>query len=610
VVALISTHVVRRLRDPAIILLTHDGPAQWLRVDADGSLVARKPGEYRAIFRTRVNGGASGTSAELTVRALRRVVVLLNGQQVFDSGPDLTEWKEPRRVPLELPADESELALFTTNDMGPPMALARSDALSVASDAKWEASADDGKTWAPAATADAPMRFPGPSIAPRPADALVTCLPWLLPAALFGAFWGWRDPTWITPSRVRWALLAAWALLAINNLPKLPVRMGFDMVAHLQYMDFIARQHRLPLATDGWQMFQSPLYYVISAPIFAALNGQVSNAMLMGMLRLIPMACGAAQVEWCRLSAGYAFPGRRQLQCLAILFGGLLPMTLYISQSTGNEPLSGCLGALAIVLTLRYARRTLARTDRSAATAGGVVGLALLAKVSALLIVPVQLWVIAIRRRGGRRAALAAIACAIICGWYYARNLIAFGKPFVAGWDPGRLPWWQDPGYRSIGSMTRFGRTFVDPVYAGLNGFWDALYSTFWADGFLSGIAKESAKPPWNYTLMSAGIVLFLLPSLAMIVGFVRAWRDPILRIAAVLAAVHLLALADLYFQVPVYSTVKATYLLALVPAVAILFAAGIEPMMRWRTARTVVFAYTMVCTITSYATYFVVVAR
>jgi hypothetical protein len=55
-------------------------------------------------------------------------------------------------------------------------------------------------------------------------------------------------------------VLMARAALFINNVPQLPRSVGFDAVAHEQYIQFIQQRHALPLADDGWEMYQPPLY--------------------------------------------------------------------------------------------------------------------------------------------------------------------------------------------------------------------------------------------------------------------------------------------------------------------------------------------------------------
>ena len=42
------------------------------------------------------------------------------------------------------------------------------------------------------------------------------------------------------------------------------------------------------------------------------------------------------------------------------------------------------------------------------------------------------------------------------------------------------------------------------PVYSSLMGFWDGLYSSFWLDGFLSGVSGPGRSPAWNDEFMLA----------------------------------------------------------------------------------------------------------
>jgi hypothetical protein len=487
------------------------------------------------------------------------------------------------------------------------MVLAHSAGLNIASGEGWEARVDGG-TWSPAALAAARLEYAEAPKSMRPDLALLRSLWLLLPAAALGALWGWRQPLWVTPAHLAGALVLLWIALGVSNLPRLPHYLGFDFSFHVEYIAYIAAHHRLPLANEGWQMFQSPLYYALSAPLYAFLEPLVSPVALFRILRIIPMLCGVAQVDLCRRAALYALPRRKDLQCIAVLVGGLMPMNLYMSQSLGNEPLSGCLTALAIVLGLRFLRQPGARGGKSMAASGAAVGLALLAKVSAIVILPAFL--VAAARTGRKawyRAAILLAACMLVCGWYYLRNLLAFGRPFIAGWDPRGMPWWQDPGYRTVGFFFTFGQSILHPVYAGLNGFWDSVYSTVWTDGFLSGIAMSDFRPPWNYSLMTALSLLSLFPTAAVIVGMLRAPRDKCLCFAAACVVLFLLALADLYLTLPVYSTAKGTYLLGLTPCIAVLCAAGSESIVRLNWLRATAYACLTAWAAVAFGTFLVV---
>jgi len=359
-------------------------------------------------------------------------------------------------------------------------------------------------------------------------------------------------------------------------------------------------------------MFQSPLYYVVSAPLYALMEGRVQAGTLLRVLRIVPMLCGLAQVELVRRAARIALPRQPDAQSIALLVGGLMPMNLYISQTLSNEPMSGCLTALAIVMAMRFVRRTQERSDGSMAATGAALGLALLAKVSAVVIAPVLALFAWLARRHGawvRGVAVLFGTCALVCGAYYVRNIVHVGRPFVAGWDPQRVAWWQDPGYRTPASLYTFGRSVLYPTYAGLDGLWDSLYSSVWCDGFLSGIAMGDYRPPWNYTLVSALALLSVIPTSAILVGLIRATRDKCLAFAALCVGVFVLAVIDLYLTLPVYSTAKGTYLLGLTPCLAVLAGAGFTQIGGRAWFRSVLFTILACWAAMAYGTFFVIPA-
>ena len=82
-----------------------------------------------------------------------------------------------------------------------------------------------------------------------------------------------------------------------------------------------------------------------------------------------------------------------------------------------------------------------------------------------------------------------------VAGWYYLRNWIEMGRFFVGGWDAMRdIVWWQDPGYRTFRQCYIFGESIFYPVFSSIYGFWDAIYSSFWADGYLSAYDRSSLE--------------------------------------------------------------------------------------------------------------------
>jgi hypothetical protein len=204
-------------------------------------------------------------------------------------------------------------------------------------------------------------------------------------AAAFGAL-AWRRHRALrcSASQLRWLVLGVWALVAVNDFFALPAWMGMDYDGHLAYVRFILERRALPLATDGWEMFQAPLYYAICAGI-AGLFGEW-NGLVVRSFRLVSVACALGQVEIAYRFARRALPEREDLQKVAIAVSGLMPMGFAVSQGVGNEPLHALLAALTLLVALGLVERDGPIAWREAALLGVLWGLALLAKTSAVLL--------------------------------------------------------------------------------------------------------------------------------------------------------------------------------------------------------------------------------
>ena len=611
--------------DERVVFLSPARGAIWIRAGT-ASALAETSGGTRAVFRTRFEARAAA-SAVLTLGALRTAEARVDGRPAGSPiGPERRAWKEPVAVELgPLTAGPHALEIEVSDPSGPAALEAFSADPPIASGESWEVRVGSGP-WTPARGIDRAWDVPWTGAFPRADAALLSVLPALAPVFLlvFAAAWGWgrigRRLASLVPSpgALRWILLALWAVLGLNNIRRVPIFVGFDVMAHLRYLQTIALQHRLPGANEGWQTFQAPLYYVLSAPLWNALSSLLGFRLARFWIRLLPLLCGALQVEAAYRCARSVFPERRDLQRLTLIAAGLMPMNLYLSQAAGNEPLAGCLCAAAIAQTLAF--RPGPRRLRDLAALGATLGLAFLAKASALvLLAPVLFFLgrrLAGRGRVGAEAAkgLAAVvaAAAAVCGWYYAGNLIRFGTPIANMFAVGSS-WWQEPGCRTLAQLTRFGAALAHPVYAGVNGFWDSLYSTLWTDGYLSGIADPNALPPWNYPYMLASGLLALVPTLGIAAGLLRlragarGEKDEGLRFAAACVLLYLAAILFVYLRLPVYSAGKASYMLGATPCLALLAASGLDSLSPRRAVRAALYAALACWAVSVYAAYFVV---
>jgi hypothetical protein len=563
----------RALWDPSVAFLPGGGP-DWIVAPKPLGLKARFTVPTFVHFRTRFVAGAA-SEGELRLRARRESQVVLDGKVVLPPGEAEGGWKNWRRVVLRPGPGEHELLVIVRAEPGPAALSAEAAAWGLRTDETWQAAAED-RGWPQARLAAAPRRAESFDERPRAFFAFLLTLPWLVPFLLLGG--------WLARRGLRggwWWAAAGWSGLAALGWWRLPPGVGFDALQHAQLARLMAAGG-LPGPGEAWQSFQAPLYHLLCAP-FAALP--LSDDALIRAMRLPNLACGFLLAVLCARFVALARPGSRDAAAAAGLFGLALAPNLYMSQAPGNEPLAAALAAAFLVMCLRLSARE--SSEPEAFLAGGLLGAALLAKATAVLAIPAGLALLGLRRPARWWAVFGAGAF-LAGGWWYARSWALHGAPFIGGWDAARgLAWTQDPGYRTIGDFTRFGAALSQPVYAGVSGFWDALYTTSWLDGWQSGIVNPDVEPFWFPAWQAAAAIWGLVPTFFILVGARRALRHGGAPALCALGALGtgLAALLWLFLSVPVYSTVKASYLLGLTPAAALLLADGLPERGAPRTA-------------------------
>jgi hypothetical protein len=611
------------------LFLCSEGGARWIKMTERVNLKTwtdRSAVAYSGQFLLE----KAVSDSVLTVRALGKTQVYLDGQSIAPFS-ERDDRKNPRSIALrDLSPGRHELIIAVSNEKGPALVLAYSDALGIFTGPGWKASMD-GQHWLPVTLADdkkpadASLRFPSAFEAFR--EVVPVYLPLFAVCFFLVLFfqsapekYPWISRTAWNPSSVRLTLLAAWAVLAVNNIMKIPLYVGYDVVHHYAYISYITEKGTLPLATEGWQMFQSPLFYLLSAGLWKFLSLFLPANAAQFLLRIIPLCCGALQVQLAYQAVRYVFPSRTDLQTLGTIVGGFLPMNFYISQVVGNEPLAGFLSAAAIVIALGILTKTGPLPKGRLAFLGIMLGLACLTKFTAVLLIPafvLLLIYVMSEKEQPPKSIVAGIAIflgavVLVSGWYYLRNWIALGKPFVGGWDIARgQVWWQDPGYRTVGDFISFGRSLSHPIFSAIYGFWDAIYSTFWLDGLNSSIVSYEIKPPWNYDFMLSGALFSLLPAGGIIFGIIRGVGKPKAAhpgqvFSAYCIAVYFTALLYLYVALPIYSTAKATYTVGLIPCYAIMCVSGLDVFTRNKYLRAAVYALLICWAVSAYASYFV----
>jgi hypothetical protein len=635
---------VRALQDEGTAWLPGTGPARWIVFPVPADMRAQPLAERVTVFRRTVDlpGGPPAT-ATISVRAFRRAELFVNGKRVPLSEPATGGWQAERHAdvgPL-LRAGPNEMVVSVRNDAGPPaLWLALSGpGLEVGTDASWNASIM-GSVWRPAVAASDPASttridpdglLPSPWAGSRARWLALLAMALVAAAAALLTRSACDGPSTAEPARrsdrcllaAIAAAAVAWIALYAHDAPRLPLQLGFDAGGHLEYVAYLLQRHAIPLANEGWQMFQPPLYYLLAALGLSAAGAGIPSPAAAWVFRGLGLAAGLANVVLAGLLIRRMAPASASARIAGILLAAFLPPALYLGLFPTNEPLAAVLSTAALVLAVRL----LDSNDRIPARSlglGAVLGLALLAKFSTLLVLVVILGALVARAaaapeglRGRRWGSLAWTGAALLAvsGWHFGRVWIRLGSPFVGGWEarPG-MGWWLEPGYRTARHFLRFGRALTEPAFAGVNGFWDGIYSTLWGDGMLSGLSGTAPLPPWwSPDLWAAGYLLALVPASLAAVGFVASAIAFLRRPSAAdglvvgLPLLVLVAMVAMSVRVPSVAQDKAFYGLQALGPLAVLAARGLGVLAgarRWR--EIALLAALGTWSATSYATFWI----
>src|SRR6266576_1039718 len=562
--------------DPAISFLPRDRGANWIvfptAVDVRGHL----GGGVDATFRREFVLSNRPVMARLSIRAMRRVELKINDALILLQPS--RNWKENTSIDVseQLHAGTNAIAARVFNHSGPPALWLNltTDQLVLRSDESWEASIA-GSSWRHAVLAAA-AKTPGPGNLIGGGESTLDAVQkiwlfWIVLIAIASvAIFLWNisfkksTPRWLEATLL-FVIAGLWLLLFWNNVRQLPFHAGFDSKYHLKYIDYIQEHRALPMPTDGWEMYQPPLYYLIAAASLSAGKLSTNDAASIVVLRFL---------------------------------GAFLPMHLYLAHYVTNEMLAATLVTATLYLCLRLLKSDTPRASQFV-WLGLTLGAAMLAKATGILLLPIVIAALAaklayVRPRIAislRNLGLLLAICFAVCGWHYARIWLRFGTPLLGNWDViSGFKWWQDPGYHVTVDYLRFGRSLVHPLFSGFGGFPDGLYSTLWWDALLGG--ASSLILAWNQQPMVAGYLWAAIPTALMLLGVVAAIvqfiRKPSSELFLLLAfcAVIVLGLIFMTLKVPSYAQAKAFYGLSALTPLCFFGALGWETLSQGRGPR------------------------
>jgi 4-amino-4-deoxy-L-arabinose transferase-like glycosyltransferase len=352
-------------------------------------------------------------------------------------------------------------------------------------------------------------------------------------------------------------VVCAWSLLLIlqfHNSTRYPTHKSFDAPGHIEYLQMLEKNFRVPLANEGWELYQPPLYY--------ALHYWLPS------LKLVQLA----GVFWWMTLSAIAFATfktlfkNRLLAASGALFVASLPVTIYLTPAIGNEFFSTVLISLSLAIYLNFKK---SKTVFWAVKLGVVLGLSLLAKATAFVVLAAMTldtilnWFRTKQLKYIKSLFLITIIALSMSGWFYARNFVHFGNPFQSSIDFPQFHIVQEPGYRDL-------KFFTD-----LSGFWrldlfkahwysliPGTYFSFFYDG------HNAIIPVQAYSLAGVLLVAASLPFAGLIaLGIVQSIKNRKKEKANVFIF-YLTLLVAAYiaynFKLPFYSTVKGAFVASL----------------------------------------------
>lgn len=397
-------------------------------------------------------------------------------------------------------------------------------------------------------------------------------------------------------------ILVAIAIFSVNvhnTLNYKYERACFDWLGHVSYIKHVASKWRPPIATEGWEMFQPPLYYFLSAFIYRIFGGETAEPNSLKAVQFFSMFSGIANAFFALWILRILFPKNKAIQTMGFSMAGLMPMCLYMNPLISNEIFAGAMISLCIALLVKYGftKRILLRHYLIMAFA---IGLAMLSKYTAFFVFITTATVFGLRmfnsqyRKSELRGFLLFLAVVfVICGWFYIRNTVIFFDPFIGNWDEESTHHYEQlPGYRTLRFYIRFGSVFFHvPERSHWASFWDGQYGSMWGDSHDNFLRTDDVRIK---RLEMTIIYLALLPTVAILLGFFQSFKKIVISwtlkpdLALVIVnALTLISIFSFTMEVPFYSTIKAFFFLSLIPAIAVFGGKGLYTMCqnlgRWR---------------------------
>lgn len=248
-----------------------------------------------------------------------------------------------------------------------------------------------------------------------------------------------RALAWLARRKLELVLFLLGVLLRLSMQWNYDAVWSYDADTHWQVVTWIAEHGKVPSPEVAFQAFHPPLYYALAAGLTKL---GVTRAQ-MAWVSIIPSILNLAFI-WAALELYVTHS--RVARVMALGLAAVTSALIHLGGMVYPESLNGFWNGLVIlVVPLVFRRRSGARW-LPAMLIGLVLGLGMLTKISAAATLAAVglgagLELVFSKTRLPARLADAvpwsatAIVCIAVCGWYFARNVREYGKPFVTSFD-------------------------------------------------------------------------------------------------------------------------------------------------------------------------------
>lgn len=218
-----------------------------------------------------------------------------------------------------------------------------------------------------------------------------------------------------------WALLTGCLIRFLYVVSTPHGLRGHDTDAHIDYIRYVATHLRMPPAVDGWEFHQPPLYYFL-AGLWMRMQeawGRASAVLLdiqkgSLILSLFTLACGA----WVGMRMLHR-PADKKLLPLFIALLAFFPSLVFVASRITNDALYTPLAFLFLALLVEWWQKGNVKVWYAMIA---TLGLLLITKLNALVLVPVPFVCLLVRERWHserlwKQGAVSVALIILLAGW-------------------------------------------------------------------------------------------------------------------------------------------------------------------------------------------------